>query len=398
MARLILRHNLSDIYVASESRPALRDFFPKVLREVATKGMQEVIFLDGLDQLEPDQSGERDLSFLPADVPAGVVFVLSTRPNDTLKPLELLKPHDEYPLPNMSRDDFDLILQHCHVTLESNLAESFYKAMEANALYLDLAAKELAAANYLDPEVIIRQIADNPENIFSLTIDRLRRNWQQWSEAIRPILGILLAAQEPLSLRSIRSILGIDGDTLREGLQRLGGLVARNNQGCYFLFHLKFQEFLRQDNQRPDKRCIFDADEEERWHVQLADWCEDSKGGLMVIWQDVKGAEQERRQYARQHYVIHLYRAKQWERLFAVLDVNKYAKAKLQYDPSTRSYARDLELGQKAASNEGLSFREGLYHLPRLWRYIILRCSLASRAKHYPDELFYNAGSYATGT
>lgn len=68
--------------------------------------------------------------------------------------------------------------------------------------------------------------------------------------------------------------------------------------------------------------------------------------------------------------------------------MNKYAKAKLQYDPSTRSYARDLELGQKAASNEGLSFREGLYHLPRLWRYIILRCSLASRAKHYPDELF----------
>ncbi len=38
MARLILKYDLSDLYVASESRPALRDYFPKVLGELAGRG------------------------------------------------------------------------------------------------------------------------------------------------------------------------------------------------------------------------------------------------------------------------------------------------------------------------------------------------------------------------
>jgi hypothetical protein len=37
MARLILKHDLSDLYVASEHRAALRDYFPKVLDELVTK-------------------------------------------------------------------------------------------------------------------------------------------------------------------------------------------------------------------------------------------------------------------------------------------------------------------------------------------------------------------------
>ena len=92
MARLILKYDLSDIYVASESRPTLRDFFPRLLSELVAKGGQEVIFIDGLDQLEEEQSGTRDLSFLPdkSHLPENVVFVLGTRFNDTLKPLELL--------------------------------------------------------------------------------------------------------------------------------------------------------------------------------------------------------------------------------------------------------------------------------------------------------------------
>src|SRR5262249_30925166 len=96
MARLILKHDLSDLYVAAESRPALRDYFLNMLRELAAKDEQEIIFIDGLDQIEEDLNGVRDLSFLPACPPKGIVFVLGTRPDDTLKPLELLNPHPEY--------------------------------------------------------------------------------------------------------------------------------------------------------------------------------------------------------------------------------------------------------------------------------------------------------------
>ncbi len=80
--------------------------FPQSSSRSGGKGGQEVIFIDGLDQLEEEQSGVRDLSFLPNNPPQGIVFVLGTRPNDTLKPLELLKPRYEYKLPNLSRKDF----------------------------------------------------------------------------------------------------------------------------------------------------------------------------------------------------------------------------------------------------------------------------------------------------
>ena len=228
MARLILKYNLSDLYVASESRPALRDYFPKVLGELAAQGGQEVIFIDGLDQLEEDATGVRDLSFLPNNPPHGVVFVLGTRPNDTLRPLELLKPHYEYQLPNLSREDFEAVLQHRQVQLERGLADQFYTAMQGNALYLDLLAKELAERGTTTPEVLIRQIADNPEHVFSLAMARLKRQPGEWREVIKPVLGVLLTEQEPLGLRHIRQILGVDEDRLREGIERLGGLVVRD--------------------------------------------------------------------------------------------------------------------------------------------------------------------------
>jgi hypothetical protein len=85
MARLILKYDLAELYVASESRATLRDYFLKVLKEVSDKGGQEVIFIDGLDQLEEETNGARDLSFLPPHPPPGIVIVLGTRPNETLK-------------------------------------------------------------------------------------------------------------------------------------------------------------------------------------------------------------------------------------------------------------------------------------------------------------------------
>jgi type II secretory pathway predicted ATPase ExeA len=149
MARLALKHQISDLYLASDSRAALCESFPRLLKDIAEQGGQEIIFIDGLDQLQPDQqTGLRDLSFLPqgpGNPPQGIVFVLGTRPNETLRPLELLKPLKEYPLPDVSRADFHLILRHRGVTLESSLANRFHEMLKKNALYLDLVAQEFAA-------------------------------------------------------------------------------------------------------------------------------------------------------------------------------------------------------------------------------------------------------------
>lgn len=390
MARLILKYNLSGLYVASESRPALRDYFIKVLSEVAENGGQEVIFIDGLDHLEVDLTGIRDLSFLPTNPPPGIVFVLGTRPNDTLKPLELLKPQHEYRLPNLSRADFDLILEHRGVQLDAALANRFYTSLGENALYLDLGVKELAEASSSDLELIVQRIADNPENLFSITMDRLKRTAQQWREVIKPILGVLLTAREPLSARSIRNIIGLDDETIRDGLQRLGGLLAGDRHGYYSLYHLKLREFLSQDETRPQKRYVFATDEEQGWHQQLANWCVSGIGGITGIWQDVVGnvSEQERRIYARQYYITHLYLAQDWSTLWSIFDSGTYGHAKLRYDPTGRSYAQDLDLGRLAAGSPERSFTDSLSLLTHLWRYSLLRCSLNSMADAYPDSAF----------
>jgi len=388
MARLILKYDLSDLYVASESRPALRDYFPKVLREVAAKGGQEVIFIDGLDQLEEDLNGVRDLSFLPNSPPSGVVFVLGTRPNDTLRPLGLLKPRHEYKLPNLSRSDFDLLLSHRGVHLNIELADHFYQAMQMNALYLDLVAKELAQEKIISPTDIIQRVADNPENIFSLSMHRLKSHGLEWREVLKPTLGVLLAAREPLAARHVRQILMVDDDQLSEGLRRLGGLIAQDGQQRYALFHLKLCDYLRQDERQPDKEYIFATDEEQGWHECIVDWCE--QASIAAIWADVANdlTKQGRREYARKHYITHLYYAHEWQKLFTVLDQGIYGKAKVRYDPSMLTYAQDLDLGRQAASWEQWTLEEGVERLSNLWRYTLLRCSLASRADKYPTTAF----------
>ncbi len=195
MARLIMRHNLHDLYIASESRPVLRDYFFKLLIELRNRGRQEVIFIDGIDQLKEEVGGERDLSFLPCHPPPGVVIVLGTRPDDTLRDLKLHTFPDEYHLPNLSRQDFDLILKHHGARIGKRTADRFYRAMQGSALYLDLVAKELSQRDIVDHEQLIQRVVNNPTNIFSLSIDRLKRGENQWDKVIYPVLGLLLATQ-----------------------------------------------------------------------------------------------------------------------------------------------------------------------------------------------------------
>jgi tetratricopeptide (TPR) repeat protein len=388
MARLILKYQLSEIYVASDSRPALRDYFPRILAELAAMGKQEVIFLDGLDQLEEEYNGTRDLSFLPNDLPPGIVFVLGTRPNDTLRPLELLKPHYEYQLPNMSRHDFDLILEHRHVQLDKVLADQFYQAMQENALYLDLVAKELAERRMAPPLHIIKQITSNPDNLFSLSIARLKRLPLLWREVVKPILGVLLVAQEPLTKRHLRQILVVDEDQLNEGLERLGGLIADNGQRRYALFHLRLRDYLRQDEANPDGKYVFASDEEEGWHKTLANWCEKSLESDTQTVFPHRTLEDGCREYARWHYVTHLYYAREWQRLFSVLDEVEYGRAKIYRDLSMRSYMQDLDIGRQAILWEGWTFDERVQLLPKLWQYTWLRSNLTNRADQYSSTAF----------
>ena len=82
---------------------------PFPMEEIArmTFAMADGIALQKL--LDPESVPD-DVLVLPPRLPPGMVCVLGTRPNDALKPLELLDPHYEYRLPSLSRADFRAIL------------------------------------------------------------------------------------------------------------------------------------------------------------------------------------------------------------------------------------------------------------------------------------------------
>ncbi|GHO98466.1 hypothetical protein KSF_085140 [Reticulibacter mediterranei] len=401
MARLILKYDLSDLYVASESRAALGEAFPRILQEIAEKGGRELIFIDGLDQLQTDpHTGWRDLSFLPQGpdrLPPGIAFVMGTRPNDTLRPLDLLKPAQEYRLPNLSRHDFNLILAHHRVILKRPLADRFYTMLGENALYLDLVAQELAVPQGLTDlyvEGIVRRLIDDPDNVFSLTIDRLRQQGSLWALVIKPVLGLLLAAQEPLMREQLKQLLNlamksnVDGELVNLGLERLGGLVIIDEQQRYSLFHLKFREHLSQKETSPKKNYVFDREDIQGWHARFIAWCE--MYGMENIWEENTSSlfEKDRRRYARQHYITHLYHAHCWKQLFTVLDEGVYGKKKKRFDTGGQLYMQDLWYGCQAACWSDWTLEESLEHLVRLWRYTLLRCSLRNIVDQYPQQLF----------
>lgn len=120
-------------------------------------------------------------------------------------------------------------------------------------------------------------------------------------------------------------------------------------------------------------------------------WCEDDTGGIGAIWADVPSdrLEQERRAYARQHCIAHLAAARAYEQLWNVIDAGEYGAAKRRYDPSTRSYALDLDIARQAVIDvAGGDADAQARALPRLGKYSLLRCSLTSQADRYPAEMF----------
>ena len=391
-ARLTLTYNLDDYYATSTSLPALKDYFAAILREVHGRGATEVIFIDGLDQIAPDSDGRRDLSFLPKALPPGVVIVIGTRPDDTLLELEAKTPRVPYELPDLSRDDFVTLLTRNGVSLERALLDRFYAAMQQNALYLDLAARELIESPHLTPETLLARVADNPENLFTFAIERLSSGGSQtrWERYTQPVLGYLLAAREPLSASALHALIGGSARELRRSLLRLGGLLGQTGDHRFFLYHLKLRDYLREDRERPGKDFVFTAADEKGYHQRLVGWCEGGTGEISAIWKDASDAlEQERRAYARQHYIAHMAAACSYDRLWEVIDAGEYGREKRRHDPSTRSYVLDLDIARQAVIDEAAGDMGAQARgLPRLWHYSLLRCSLTSQADNYPEELF----------
>ncbi len=392
MARLIMKYDLPEYYVTGESYPILCGNFLGVLKAIAEKKVREVIYIDGLDQLEMDPSAiVPNLSFLPSRLPAGIVMVMGTRPNKTLDEvlrLTQLKPDKSYPLQGLSREDFDLLLQRHEVPLSIALSNSLYHRLTNNPLYLDLVARELRASHGLGSEQLIARVASDPNDIFTITFSRMEQ-MPAWDDVIRPMLGILLVAQEPLTSPQIAHIIQQGNARVANGITQLGGLLTLAGKLKYTLFHPKLKEYLRKNADGHDNAIQFDAEEVQMLHGQIAKWCE--QGTIEELWSPLLDPTpyDDYRDYAQKYYIFHLYKeARRYERLFEVLDQGDYEREKLAVDKSTRSTAMDLLLGCQAAARGARTLMDGKNLLLHLWRYTLLRTNLTTRADAYPVAAF----------
>jgi hypothetical protein len=359
---------------------ALRNSFETLLSNLAAERPLTLV-IDGLDQIEPDRDGRRDLSFLPERLPPGVVLVIGTRPDDTLKPLKLRTPHCEYRLPPLSEADFAALLHDRGVTLSAHEQSELYQALNGNAFDLAFLAQEIRQTPTTEIAALLRRVIANPRDLFTPTLERLQR-YQSWDNVLRPLLGTLLAAQEPLSRDALRGIIGETQDRMLTAIERLGGLLGvrdAHGQPRYSLIHLKLIDYLRTET--------FAADELITCHAQIAAWC---SCDLAHLWQPTTDlAEQERRIYGQTHLVTHLAAAQKYDDVWRLLDADEYGAAKRRADPSLRAYIADLDRVRQAMADASNRNRQQIaVWLARAWRYSLLRVSLTGRVDAWPTALF----------
>jgi tetratricopeptide (TPR) repeat protein len=360
---------------------ALRNSFEALLSNLAADRPLTLV-IDGLDQIEPDLAGRRDLSFLPEQLPPGVVLVIGTRPDDTLKPLKLRTPYREYCLPPLSEADFAALLRDRGVTLSAHEQSELYHALNGNAFDLAFLAQEIRRTPHTEIAALLQRVIANPRDLFTPTLERLQRDRNLWERVLHPLLGTLLAAQEPLSRDALRDIIGVTQDRMLTAIERLGGLLGvRDAQGQprYSLIHLKLIDYLHTH--------MFATDDLIDVHAKIAAWC---GRDLARLWQPGSTpAEQERRAYGQTHLVTHLVAAQKYDEVWHLLDADEYGAAKRRADPSLRAYIADLDrVRQTIADASDRDRQQMATWLTRVWRYSLLRVSLTSRFDAWPTELF----------
>lgn len=378
VAQLILKHDLASNYFPADSYPALRLEFGQLLQDLSARGISETIYLDGLDQLQPEVDGTCDLSFLPLHLPPGIVMVLGSRPNKTIDSLAL-EQGVVYVVPPLSDADAIGRWQQVQPTLEPARLQPLAQAVKGNALLVELAANLMHQASPSEVLPLIDQASTYPLQLFRLSLGRIEHAApNQWQPLIRPLLAVLVVTQEPLQTAVLAAIVEQPVDAIAEALALMGDWVSTATDQRVALRHLLFHDFLRQHE--------FTHPELHMWHGRMAQWC---GAGLEQIWQDsAKPTEQARRWYARQHSITHLHLAEQWQELWNVIDAGEYGEHKVRFEPSTRLYGLDLDRARESVIAAGQSVEQQLELLPRLWRYSLLRTSLTANADRWDDDVF----------
>jgi hypothetical protein len=381
-----------------------------------------VVLVDALDELryspaEPDML--RVLRELP-EVPSNLRFVISSRPEMFLE--RLLARHDarELPLDVAGADNWADLRTYAECTVGG---DEWKPVLEQEGLSPEAFVDGLlgkAAGNFLYLKSVlsgIQQALEDPGKRDRLShllrVEELPGElgglyghflafivkWAKdefgaaaWREYLRPFLGILAVAQEPLGEEQIIAFTDLKRESIRDLQRELRQFVetVSGEYLVYRIYHSSFAEYLLNGEQNRD----YWIDGQER-HRRIANRYLNAWGGLEASLPGVRDAAKRDLDggYGLRHLAAHLEGANRWDDLHYLLRLERRVGEQLEnlwyvvkeMADESESYiadaARAWRLAEEAASPTS-QFRIGLQI-----RYALVASSFSSLGQNLPPVL-----------
>jgi tetratricopeptide (TPR) repeat protein len=201
-----------------------------------------------------------------------------------------------------------------------------------------------------------------------------------WREYLRPFLGILAVAQEPLSEEQIIAFTDLKREDIHDLQRELRQFVeiVDGEKSVYRIYHASFAEYLLNEERNPD----YWIDGQER-HRHIADRYLNVWGGFEArlpglqdpAKRDFDGG------YGLRHLANHLAQAECKTDLWNLLvETPNWRRAQGIYDPSLRKYTRDIEKAMLLAEKQGID------GVPQAVAYNLLYATTVSQMTKVPSE------------
>lgn len=276
-AQLIARHGLGYSSLPSEATRN-NSFLATLLAQVAARldpGRKEVIVVDALDESETDglPSGANPL-FLPDSLPAGIFFVVTSRPKTDLprtsgEPGELM-------LEGSSSQNIADVREYlgCHLgrsgirhfvarqgLSEGSFVDLLTEKSEGNFMYLRHVLPAIDRGAYQDCSLaaLPKGLADYYDDHWQ----RMRQLYQvDWLEAALPVLAVLTVARAPLPFEVVAQFSQVSGrPRVRTVLEQWRPFLHLQEEEdaegrfekLYSLYHTSFFDFMRRKDMVADQ-------------------------------------------------------------------------------------------------------------------------------------------------